>query len=324
MAVSTIKQSGASPAGDFTSIASWEAAKQADITGLGPEEAECYGFVDNSRMAVAGWTTTAVDYIRIYGAPTADGGEEAGIHDGRSRDVSGTGYQVTQNGLSTVLVGEDFLRIEDIDIKQLSTTAGTAISGTGSFIATADIRLTNCIVHSHTTAITSSNIIQQNRTNEFTTITNCIVYGNSRGVSFDVACIILNTTIYCAGLFGLISSGVISTVENCYVGGATTNYLLLTPNGDYNIASDTSATTYFANGADSKAAGDQFVNASLGSSADFTPKAGADIIAFAPRLGSVLTDIIGASRLDPTTIGAWEFTEAPSVTANPVASLLGL
>lgn len=328
MAVSKIKQSGATPAGDFTALFSWEASVQADLTGLGPEEAECYGFVDVTLVQITGWTTTAVDYIRIYGAPIADGGEEAGIHDGRSKDVSGTGYQLSASGV-VILVSEDFVRIENIDLLS-SGASGTSHNlqfvsvGAGS-----DFLVNGCIIHDNRSSASTGANIHSSDADTQITIRNCIIYGRLRGTQLNTAGIVAdieNCTLFGNSDFGLVLNATTS-VSNTYVGGWTTEDFWTggtAPSGDYNVSQDTSATVDFANGVGSKAAVDQFVNASLGSSADFTPKTGSDIIAATPRLGSVLTDIIGASRLDPTTIGAWEFTEAPSVTANPVASLLGL
>lgn len=325
MSVSTIKQSGASPAGDFTSLFSWDASKQADITGLGPEEAECYGFVDTTAVLIVGWTTTAADYIRIYGAPTADGGEEAGIHDGRSRDVSGVGYQLSS--LDTPLtLKENYIRVEDFDIVATNTSGNvtSVLSGASS----GDFpQIKRMIIHDAQSSASGGAVLLA--LGEDTLIENTIIYGNKFGIRIDGAPganIVEHCTIYGGGSFGILANAQV-TLNNCYSGGYTSEDFFTgftAPSGDYNMSADTSATVDFANGVGSKAATDQFVNASLGSSADFTPKSGADIIAAAPRLGSVLTDIVGASRVDPTTIGAWEFIEDAGVSANPVASLLGL
>ena len=67
MGTKTIKSSG----GDYTSLSAWEAAEQADITGLGPSIAECYDVDDTTPTTISGWTTTASDYIEIIAAPAA-------------------------------------------------------------------------------------------------------------------------------------------------------------------------------------------------------------------------------------------------------------
>ena len=120
MAVSTIKSSG----GDFTSVSAWESSKQADLTGNGPEEAECYNFQDTTVVTILGWTTTASDYIRIY----SENSPGTNRHDGTSRDVSGNGYQLAANQTNGIMHNhEDFVRWDGLDFSNTSTASQATI-----------------------------------------------------------------------------------------------------------------------------------------------------------------------------------------------------
>lgn len=301
MAVSTIKSSG----GDYTSLSSWEAAKQANLTGLGPEEAECYDFVDTTAVVIDGWTTTASDYIRVFAATE-------GKNDGRSRDVSGTGYQLATTG-QVFANYENYFRLEDIDIKVTGPSSTVKIFTIPSAITagTSDVRIYRTIFHDSRTSANTQSILTV--ANGWTVLfENVIAYGNYKVTQLEGGGrdITMNHCVFFTELqtFGLEIDNVVE-INNTYIGGYVTRDLFTgwDPTGDYNMTSDTTAGTLFTNGIDSKAPGDQFVNASLGSSADFTVKTGADVIEAAPRLAGVLTDILGASRTDPTAIGAFEF-----------------
>lgn len=66
----TIKASG----GDYTSLASWEAAQQRNlVTADEIAVAECYGFVDEQTTSttISGWTTGINNYIIIQAHPSA-------------------------------------------------------------------------------------------------------------------------------------------------------------------------------------------------------------------------------------------------------------
>lgn len=126
MATSTIKSSG----GNYSSLAAWEAAKQAVLAAT--EEAECYTFADTTPCTIAGWTTTSSFYIRIY-TPSAE------RHDG----TTGTGYQLQSNGFEVGLtVTEENVRIEGIEFYSGSNHQDLVVFNASG---TCDIRLSYCL-----------------------------------------------------------------------------------------------------------------------------------------------------------------------------------
>lgn len=310
MAVSTIKASG----GDFTSLISWESSKQAVLSAL--EEAECYDFADSStsELVIFGWTTSAANFIRIY-TPTAE------RHNGTSRDVTGSGFQLVNTGsTSTMNPAEEFLRIEGIDIK--STGDNGAVACEGWSAGTSDMRFDDCIMHdTYTTASTKTVLRFSAGTSLKATLTNCIIYGKLRGAEFAVSAnyVARYCTFYSdASTHGVwqTSAGVVD-VSNCYSGGySTVDFQTgVSFTGSSNASSDTTATTNFTTSLASKAAADQFVNVSLAASANFHLKAASDLEGAAENISGVTTDIDGDARhATAPDIGADEFVAAGGVT----------
>ncbi len=301
MGSSTIKPGGG---GDYLSLTIWEAAKQADLTGAGPEIANCYNGVDSTGVNINGWTTTAADYILIQAAGD-------GVHNGTSRDVSGAGYVLSNVAITTtILLSEDYVRFVGICIKQDSTQncfLPQTITATNN-----DIRFNDCIIWR--TANTVPNVMGGANTN--LTMTNCVNYGT--GYPIDSRNNASTTLRYCTHgtsyNFAFVTNTT-DTITNCYGYGGTVNDFWSSGSntGSYNASSDTSATTQFTNSLASKAASSQFVNASLGSSADFHLKTGAALIAAGTNVSGVTTDYEGSTRNGTTPdIGADEFVSASS------------
>lgn len=129
MAVSTIKSSG----GHYSSLAAWEAAKQAVLADT--EEAECYDFADTTEVAIAGWTTTATFPIRIYTPPAE-----------RHTGIIGTGYRLTNTStfLPPLTITEENVRVEGIELYANATFSNDdllKINATGL----CDIRVSYCL-----------------------------------------------------------------------------------------------------------------------------------------------------------------------------------
>jgi len=302
MALSTIKSSG----GDFTSLSAWEAATQADLTGNGPEEAQCFDFADTTGFSIVGWTTTAADFIRIFTA-------QAERHNGTARNVSGSGYELSSTG-TPINIREDFVRIEGLVITSTATGAVDIIAFGGPFTAASnDIRIDQCIIHDQSTALTSNFSIQATVANLIFTIQNSIVYGKQRGITMlSLATGVIN---YCtfftdADTFGIFGVDTM-TVKDTYVGGYSTEDFWTggnAPSGNNNVSADTSAETDYTASHNSKAAGDQFVNASVGTSADFHLKAGSFLETEGAPVSGITVDIDGDTRdVSTPDVGADEF-----------------
>jgi hypothetical protein len=130
MATRTIKSAG----GDYTSLASWEADRNGDITGLGPEIAECYNMSLTETVTFNGWTTTAADYIRIY-VPTAE----------RHNGTFSTGFKITGGGADdTLRLAEEYIRFEGLAIEATGNFFGINDVGIGS---AGEVRIQHCLIH---------------------------------------------------------------------------------------------------------------------------------------------------------------------------------
>lgn len=307
MATSTIKSSG----GDYSSLSAWEAAKQANITGLGPEQAECYSFTDTSGLIIDGWTTTASDYIRIYAATSNK-------HNGVSIENSGSGYQLKPSvSAKAIDCREDFCRFEDLELVSNGNNNifNQAVAGSGS-----DIRIDRCLMWSTSTGTSTPSVTGVANTNM--TMNNCIVAAKMR--LFDVRSMTTfvgdHITGYTDRDFGILADTE-TTLTNTYIGGATNENFWTggaAPTGSNNASSDTSASTDYTSSLTSKAIADQYTAPSFaGSTMDWTIKSTAALID--AGTGTETTDIANQSRSGTRDIGAWEFIAAGGGLSIPVA-----
>ncbi|MCA9400680.1 MAG: hypothetical protein KC713_03575 [Candidatus Omnitrophica bacterium] len=98
------------PTRDYTSLTAWEAGEQADLTAGGGTiaHAEVYNDGDiTDAVTISGWTTSATEYIYIYG-------ESAERHDG----TEGTGSRVIGDDSGGVITsGEDDVWTEFMEVQ---------------------------------------------------------------------------------------------------------------------------------------------------------------------------------------------------------------
>ncbi|MBN9534714.1 MAG: hypothetical protein J0H10_15320, partial [Alphaproteobacteria bacterium] len=127
MATYTIKASG----GDYSTLTAWEAAAPATLTDT--YEAQCFDFACDDDVAIVGITSSVSNYMRIYADASA-------ALDGRSRDVSGVGFQLfrtTGAAAGVFRPATDYLRVEGIEIVHKGT-AGNALLLNPTFAAGAN------------------------------------------------------------------------------------------------------------------------------------------------------------------------------------------
>lgn len=118
--IKTVKPSG----GDYTSLANWEAGRQADLTSASPEFAECYSMEDTTGFKIDGWTTTADNYIHIYGAASDKTSSNTGKWSTARYRLVASGYVIN--------ITEEFVRISNIQISVGTIAAGIYVSCGGS------------------------------------------------------------------------------------------------------------------------------------------------------------------------------------------------
>lgn len=222
MATRTVKPSG----GDYTTLSAWEAGRQGDLTGLGPEIAECSGNLsDTTAVTIDGWTTTATDYIQII-TPQAD--RHAGAWDT-------TKYRLEASVIfSRVLrILEDFVRLEGLQLAQTNTTtdAYEAVEYTGSANNSAVGLIDACIIKSVSTNTANGNAVIIQNTQGTYTLRNSVLYTTgSDALNCSIAfvgtraCNIDNCTLI-GTTYGLESGAYDTiTVRNTYAHGGTDAY----------------------------------------------------------------------------------------------------
>ena len=303
MALKTIKSAG----GDYTSLSAWEATLPATLTEV--ETAECYNFALSDNVAIAGSTTSAANYIRIY-APLTE------RHDGRARAVSGIGFRISDStGAGTVRHGSNsHVRCEGIEIEQ--TGGSNALQISSAVSVGSDIRVEKCIIHDVLTG--SGYTISAAASNLNLTFRNNIVFGSQR--SWDTrgstSVLVENCTFWRhAAEIGLVSDTE-ATITNTYsghAGGASDDFWSGgSPAGNNNISSDTSATARFASSVNSVSGSAVFTSVTS-SSEDFRLLAGTNaLVDVGATLGTVTDDIIGTARPQGASfdVGAFEHVVA--------------
>lgn len=297
MATSTIKSSG----GDYTSLSAWEADKQADITGLGPEIAECYDLDDTTDVAISGWTTTTSDYIEVRAATAAR-------CDGSTRAQTGNTYRLSSATSGVLRIDQNHVRVLGIEIK--CTGDGIALQ-TISSASGSDVRVEDCVISSNGASASTAYTCLVTTTNLNLTLRNCIITGKRRALDCrnSATVTIDHCTIYTdAAALGVVADSEL-TCTNTYSGGHSSEDFWTggaAPSGSNNASSDTSASTDYTSSLTSKSAANQFTNPSISDSTmDFTLKATADLVD--NGTGSVAQDISDTNRSGTVDIGAFEY-----------------
>ena len=332
MATKTIKTSG----GDYTTLSAWEAGEQADITGLGPSVAECYSMSDTTAVVIAGWTTTASDYIRIY-TPTSE------RHDGKWNTSK---YRLTSGNSTAIDISEDFVRIDGLQLYHDGVSADNRyavnISGTG---AGAVIYVTNCILRGNNNGSWYDSGVNTTSTAVGTIyIYNNMIYDWGRSGSASHAGICINAP----GAASVDAYVYNNTIQNCHYGISRLDSDIFAVNNLFSASVTADAAGTFAAGTDYNATNAASIGYTVtggGNTHDRTSQTFTFVDAanddfhlqsgdagakdFGSDLsGTFTTDIDGATRSGTWDIGADEFTSgatshALSATAASAASTVG-
>lgn len=298
--------------GTYGSLEAAEAAEQGDISAsTGSDEYVVFlveDFSDTARLGMGtGWKTEAPDNFILI-KPDENCG-----HDGRAREVSGVGAEFPGMDLASPC---SHVYVEDMVIKD--PTTGGSSTGINLTVSTWDsgsiISLKRCVIHDKLSAPTTKYAINASEANLNFLAENCIIYGNQRPIDGrSAATCVLNHNVFFGGsaLGPILDSS--CEANNNYSGGHTSEDWWTggsAPGGDYNASEDASAETDYTNGIGSLTASDQFNNASIGTSADFRLKAGADLIDAGGTGVGVTDDIEGNTRDASPDIGASEYVTA--------------
>jgi hypothetical protein len=300
--VVTVKSSG----GDYTSLSSAEALEQGDLPTLDRQlDIECYSMGDTAAVTIAGWTTDATRYLRIY-TPTAE------RHDGKWNTSK---YRLTPSASfgRALTIQEEYVRVEGLQMQNTNNTDGTG----GVFVSVgnpSDVRITESIIRNSGRASTSQGNINA-QTGTFT-LRNCIIYGavGASGVTlgnFGTASFTIeNCTITNNATYGINRLSNTVNVTNTYCGGNGTDAY----NGTMTrtTCAHSSATVFAGSTASVAHSTANFVNVTAGSQ-DYHLVLGSALIGAGTDLSATFTtDIDGQTRSGTWDIGADEYVATPS------------
>ena len=224
---------------DYDSLYDWEVGEQGDLTGVRDEiaAADCRctsGAADTTGFTIAGWTTSATQYINIYGNVSY---RHAGVWDD-------TKYRISTGSSTSINIQASYTRISYL---QFTVTGGCdcVVSSTGTVT---DVRIFNNI--SRCVSSTGSEFIYISNANvSGWKIYNNIIYDHAnsgiREATGPVDCLrVYNNCISGCGV-GILASldRTITAVNNILVNcttGATAGAYDFHEGTDYNATDDSS------------------------------------------------------------------------------------
>jgi hypothetical protein len=313
----------------YASGSEWEAAEETDLVSDGDSHVvTCGGTTDTTDYGLGGWNTGSGNGITIE--CTTD------KHDGRSRDVSGTGYQLSGSNANGILRNtEDYVTLDGLEIKNTAQPIVVDLSTFATYTAADNlIKIKNCIIHGPSSG-SSSNSVNADIADLIFNMENTIIYGGARSMdtrNCDTVTLSYVTMWRHADQLGLLADAA-TTTKNCYCGkasGSSEDFWTggAAPSGSNNISSDATATTDYTSSLINKAGSSQFI-VTIGSE-DFRLKSGSDCEDAGTPISGITTDIIGNTR-DATNpdVGASEFvsggiTHTGSATLSGSATLTAL
>jgi hypothetical protein len=139
----------------YSSLSGWESNRERDLTAAGDytiEVAVCYKDGDlDDKPVIAGWTTGADNYIRIW---VPEGQRHTG--------TAGTGFVLKPSAAGSnklFEIAEEYVRVEGIEIDGSSADSFSVYNGfyVAGLVAPSDVRLDEVIVHDITKTNTGTN-----------------------------------------------------------------------------------------------------------------------------------------------------------------------
>lgn len=299
----------------YVSLSAWEAAQQQDLD-TGNNIAECIcetgGTADTTAVTIDGWTTSATDYIDIK---TSSGHRHAGVW-----NTAKYLLEAAPAGTGVLIIAEDFVRLTGLQVRWINGTPGTnasAVRTSGTFGATADIRVESCILREGRYTVRNDGACAL-------LLRNTVIYGNTVGgavaTAASTACVLTAENCTVIGVTnGIQDAAAAATLvgRNTYAAGTTAFSAMTTMTTC--ASSDTTGSAGLQNVAHSTA---NFTNVTAGSE-DYHLVTGSALIDVGTDLsGSFTTDIDGATRSGTWDIGADEFVTAGG-TFTATATLAG-
>ncbi len=185
-------------------------------------EAECHadGTADPTAVTIAGWTTDATRFIRVY----ANAGDEA-----QMPFATPSNAYTLDNNVETLTIQEEYVRIERIQIENDTTSAGNRACVVINAGSTAEIRFIGCFIrHSAVSAGTFWVMREFSNSNVF--LINCVFQGDGSGTT-ETGCLIEQggnvayvyncTAIECTVGFAINAGG---RIKNCLAVDNTTDF----------------------------------------------------------------------------------------------------
>lgn len=275
---------------DYASLALAEAALPATLTE--PYVITCGGVTADGIATITAITTTATNDLTITASPGY-----------RHNGVFGAGYVCGTLTIGTI----NHVTLEGLEIS--SATVYVVRYSFGTFTAAGNKHIIKNVLYK-STAASSSNYSVSCAANLLLTISNTVGITSSRIIDTRVTPItkIYNSTFFQTGdQLGLVGGAELECY-NTYVGKSSGSQQCFwtggsAPTGSNNAASDSSVATDYTASLSNVSPSSVFAGLA---SDDFSIAAGGDLTDAGTYLADVLTDITGATRPDPPSIGAFD------------------
>jgi len=235
---------GSSWANAYASLNTAEQARDADITGGNAVAFNCRGvtLADTAAVNVLGWTTDVDSYVRIYT-------EQANRHSGKWDTAK---YRLSVAGATPLQLGEDYVRVEGVQVETTDATASQKVVSMGAVAATNNYtRVANCIARTYTDTTTFAVPYYFSSANAIVDFWNCVAHHrgdtaatSDNGFTFTVAVANAYNCTSVGGKYGFRCTGGTIVWTNCLgYGTATADFYAttVTPVVTYCLSEDATA-----------------------------------------------------------------------------------
>ena len=303
----------------YQTLFAWEADRDGVLSE--PEIVYCAGTTaDTTAVIIAGWTTSAANYIRIVG-------ENSGGKWSTSK------YRISTENAIGLYIQEDYVRIEDMQIEVNGANNNLFHACTAAFITATDnyIKITGCMFRTDDDATYYASALNLNDADINADIWNCMFHNRSANAGINnlglvlqgPAVYVLNCTEY-GGTYGVRCVGGVVYCTNT-IASATGTADFSRSSGTFTVgycaSEDLTADDWSGDGNDT------------GNTFSFTDAANTDFRLLSTDVGAkdlgldlsatFTTDIKGSTRTAPWDMGADEYiAPAAAVTVKRPTQLL--